>query len=278
MAALTGVQVGLAMVATRALEGQVGPFTLGFLRYVIGCLVLLPFFLRLRTPRIAVRDRWPVLALGVVQFGVLIALLNAGLERLPAATSAVLFATFPLITILLGAVLGTERLSLGRLGGAALSVAGVAICLGGTTMPGDPLGAVLVLGAALSGALCATFYRPYLQRYPTLQIGMVAMLAAVVTLLPLSLVEASPDALAALPAGSWWLILLIGLSSGAGYVLWLTALKHAAASEATILMGLSPVTALLLGWLWLSEPLTAGFTMGLALVLSGVALAVLSRG
>ncbi|MFD2855253.1 EamA family transporter [Seohaeicola zhoushanensis] len=72
-------------------------------------------------------------------------------------------------------------------------------------------------------------------------------------------------------------MLFIGLSSGAGYLLWLSALKHAPASEATILMGLSPVTAVLVGHAVLDEPLTAGFAAGLALVLLGVSLAVLAR-
>ena len=276
-AALTGVQVGLAMVATRAVADQVGPFTLGLLRYVIGCAVLLPFFLRTVRPRLNRRDLLPVLVLGIAQFGVLIALLNAGLQRVSAAQSSVLFSTFPLITILLGAMLGVERISVALLLGAALSVSGIALCLGADTLPSSASGVAFVLGAAFCGAVCAIFYRPYLQRYPTLQIGTLAMLAAVAALTPFSLAEAAPAALAAIPAWAWALIVFIGLSSGAGYVLWLTALKHAAPSEATILMGLSPVTAMLMGWLWLDEPLTAGFAAGLTLVLGGVSLAVMRR-
>lgn len=276
-AALTGVQVGLAMVATRALAGQAAPFTLGLLRYAVGVAVLMPFLLRLAPRPLAKADRLPVLALGVVQFGVLIALLNAGLQHVTAAQGAVLFATFPLLTILLGALLGTERLSLARLAGAVISVAGIAICLGAGTLPTSLAGAAMVLAAALSGAVCAIYYRPYLQRYPTLQVGTLAMLAAVVALFPLALSEAPLSVLPGLPLFGWGLVLFIGLSSGAGYLLWLSALKHAPASEATILMGLSPVTAVLVGHAVLDEPLTAGFAAGLALVLLGVSLAVLAR-
>lgn len=276
-AALTGVQVGLAMVATRALAGQVAPFTLGLLRYAVGVAVLLPFLLRLSPPPLARADRLPVLALGIVQFGVLIALLNAGLQHVSAAEGAVLFATFPLLTILLGALTGAEKLSVLRLAGAATSLAGIAVCLGAGTLPGDATGAALVLAAALAGAVCAIYYRPYLQRYPTLQVGTLAMMAAVAALLPASLTEAPTQSLAALPAGAWGLVLFIGLSSGAGYLLWLSALKYARPSEATILMGLSPVTAVIAGHALLGEPFTPGFAVGLALVLSGVSLAVLAR-
>lgn len=276
-AALTGVQVGLAMVATRALAGQVPPFTLGLLRYVVGVAVLLPFLLRLAPPALARSDRWPVLGLGVLQFGVLIALLNAGLQKVGAAQGAILFATFPVLTILLGALMGIERLSLLRFAGAVASIAGIALCLGAAAFPASLSGSAMVLGAALSGAVCAIFYRPYLQRYPTLQVGTLAMCAAVVALIPGTLLEAPATVLPQLPLPAWGLVVFIGLSSGAGYLLWLSALKYARPSEATILMGLSPVTAVLAGHAVLDEPLTAGFALGLALVLLGVSLAVLAR-
>lgn len=277
-AALTGVQVGLAMVATRALDGAVGPMTLAWLRYCIGVLVLWPVFHHRHFAPLEPRDRLPVLALGVVQFGVLIALLNAGLERVSAAQGAVVFSVFPLLTMGLGALLGGERLGSLRLAGAILSVIGIAVCLGAATVPGDKAGVALVLGAALCGAVCAVFYRPYLRRYPTLQVGTLAMFAAVVALTPGALIEAPSGDLSGLAGGGWALVLFVGLSSGAGYVLWLTALKHAAPSEATILLGLSPVAAALAGWAVLSEPLTAGFGLGLILALSGVSLAVFRRG
>lgn len=280
-AALTGVQVGLAMVATRALVDQVGPMTLALLRYAVGCAVLLPFFLAMRPVPLARVDRWPVLVLGVVQFGLLIALLNAGLRQITAAQGAVVFSTFPLLTMLLGAVLGIERISALRLAGAGLSVAGIAICLGAGPLPGSTpaslAGAGMVLMAAACGAVCAIYYRPYLQRYPTLQIGTLAMLAAVVVLIPGSLLETPFSALAVMPPSAWALVVFIGLSSGAGYLLWLTALKHAAPSEATILLGLSPIAAALTGWFWLSEPLTPGFTIGMGMALAGVSLAILVR-
>ena len=101
-AALTGVQVGLALVVTRAIADRVGPLQLGLLRNAVG-VVLLPFFLRARHAAIARRDLLPVLALRVVQFGLLIALLNASVQRISAAHAAVIFATFPLLTMAVSA-------------------------------------------------------------------------------------------------------------------------------------------------------------------------------
>lgn len=276
-AALTGMQVGLALVVTRAIADQVGPLQIAVLRYAVGVLVLLPFFLRARYAPLARRDLVPVLGLGVVQFGLLIALLNAAVTRISAGQAAVIFATFPLLTMGVSAVLGQERLTLRKLAGGAVSVLGVGLCLGVSEVPADVLGAVLALGAAMAGAVCAVLYRPYLARYPTLQIGTLAMIAAVVALLPASLFEAPLAAVTGFPGAVWAGVLFIGLSSGAGYVLWLTALRHAAPTEATLLLSLSPVVAAAAGWLWLSEPMGAAGLTGIALVLGGIALALTGR-
>ncbi len=270
-AAATGVQVGLALLVTRALAGQVGPMTLGMLRYAVGVAVLLPVFLA--RPRVAVpgRDLWPILGLGVVQFGVLIVLLNLAVTRISAGQAAIIFALFPLLTLLMS---GRAGMSAKRMAGALLSFAGVALCLGGAEVPADWIGAALAFCAALSGAVCAILYRPYLQRYPTLQVGTRAMVAAVLALLPLALFEASPTELTGLSWGVWAGVVFIGLSSGAGYLLWLTALRHAPPSEATLFLGLSPIVAGVGGWIFLGETLGAGFTLGLVLALAGLMLAL----
>lgn len=273
-AAATGVQVGLALVITRALAGQVGPMQMAWLRYLVGAAVLLPFFLALPRVRIARDDLLPVLGLGVVQFGVLVAMLNMAVARIPAGQVAVIFALFPLLTLGLSALVGQETLGLRRVVGTALSFAGVAVCLGGAQVPAEPVGAALALGAALAGAVCAILYRPYLRRYPTLQVGTLAMAAAVLALLLPAAHEAPLWQIAAQGPLVWAGVGAVGLSSGAGYLLWLTALRHAPAADATLFLGLSPVVAGGLGALVLGEPLGLGFAFGLALALVGLALAL----
>ena len=101
----TGVQVGAAMVATR----------------------------------FAPRDLPPIALLGIGQFGILVALLNVGLRTVPAGQAAIIFATFPLQTMLLAALLGHEKLSARKSAGAAL--------LGEPATPLALLGLATVTGA-----------------------------------------------------------------------------------------------------------------------------------
>ena len=128
-AAATGIQVGSAMVATRLVVDQAGPASLALLRYAIGVCCLAPFVL-LAAPRarFARRDLLPIALLGVAQFGLLIALLNYGLRTVPSGRAALIFATFPLLTMVIAAALGPERLGAGRTAG-VLPPVGIALHL-----------------------------------------------------------------------------------------------------------------------------------------------------
>lgn len=275
-AAFTGVQVGAAMVATRAVAPEVGPITLALLRYAVALAVLLPAYLARPRKPVARADLLPVLGLGVAQFGLLIALLNWGLERMPASRGALIFATFPLLTLVLAAALGRERPSWPKAIGTLLSILGVALTLGESLlMPaaGSLAGGLAILAAAATGALCAVFYQPYLRRYPTLQVGTLAMAGAVAALAVFSPSEHPLATVLALRPATGAIVLFIGLSSGLGYLLWLTALRWTTPTRATVLLGLSPVTAALLGVGVLGEPPTPALWAGLALVLSGAGIA-----
>jgi drug/metabolite transporter (DMT)-like permease len=275
-AAATGVQVGAAMVATRFVVDQTDPAALAMLRYIIGFLCLLPAVLMSgQRMRFARRDVAPIALLGIAQFGVLVALLNFGLQFIPSARGALIFATFPLLTMLLAAALGYERLSAWKTAGVLLTIAGVAAALGEKALRqggtgAEWLGAAAVLASALCGAVCSVLYRPYLKKYPTLPVGAFAMLASVGFLAILAAGEGFFTTAPRFTTGGWLAVLFIGFSSGVGYFLWLWALKHASPTRVAVFLALSPITAMLLGNLLLGEPVTVGALAGVGLVVLGL--------
>ena len=284
-AAATGIQVGTAMVATKFVVDQTGPASLALLRYSIGVLCLLPAVILSRSPvRFAARDVLPIALLGIAQFGILIALLNYGLRFVPSARAALIFATFPLLTSLVAATLGRERLTPAKLGGVSLTILGVGLALGEKTLQrgagGDVwIGELAVFASALSGAVCSVLYRPYLEKYPTLPVSAFAMLASVAFLAPLAAREGLFASPLGFTPGGWLAVVFIGLSSGGGYYLWLWALNHAPATQVTAFLSLSPVTAAALGAWLLGEPVSPLAALGLAAVAAGLALTHLrSRG
>jgi drug/metabolite transporter (DMT)-like permease len=274
-AAATGVQVGAAMVATRFVVDQTDPASLAMLRYIVGFLCLVPALLAAGQPlRFERRDVAPIALLGIIQFGALIALLNFGLKFIPAGRAALIFASFPLLTMVIAAALGRERLSLAKTAGVLLTMLGVGVALGEKAARGSGdsawLGEAAVLGSALCGAACSVLYRPYLRKYPTLPVSAFAMLASVGFLAILAAGEGFFTSPLRFTAGGWAAVLFIGFSSGVGYFLWLWALGHASPTRVTAFLALSPITAALLGGLLLHEPVTTGSLLGLALVALGL--------
>ena len=199
-AAATGVQVGAAIVATRVVIDQATPVSLAMLRYTIGFLCLVPAVALAGRVTIARRDLVPVALLGIGQFGILVVLLNYGLKFIPSARAALIFATFPLLTLLLAVALRQERMTLAKTLGVLLTVAGVGVALGEHLDTGHSsqfwIGDLAVFASALTGALCSILYRPYLKKYPALPVSAFAMLASVIFL---ALVAAAEGFFLALP-------------------------------------------------------------------------------
>lgn len=280
-AAATGVQVGVATVLSRLVVEQTGAVPLAFWRYVFGLAFLaIPALIFARGVRLNPRDRLPMAALGVTQFGLSIVFLNVGLAYVSAARAALVFACLPLLTLVIAHLAGHARLTPRRTLAVLLSVIGVALALSErrlapaapahTDLPpgiGAWIGEAAVLTSALCGAWCSVMYRPYLARYPAIAVGAQAMLASVVFLGLWCLLTQPSAFLPSLPTVGWVAIIAIGLSSGVGYFLWLWALARAPASEVTMYLSLSPIVAAWLGAWWLDEPAGWPTLAGMALVI-----------
>ncbi|NKB57487.1 MAG: EamA family transporter [Alphaproteobacteria bacterium] len=275
-AAVAGFLVGSGIVATRFVIAETTPAALAFLRYAIGLVCFLLPILLTSWPRFQPRDLLPIALLGIGQFGILIVLLNYGLQFMPSARGALIFATFPLMTMLLAAGMGKESLTRYKILGVTATFTGVALVLGEKALLAGSSGwwgEIAVLGSAFCGALCSVLYRPYLQRYPPLSVSAFAMLASVLFLAVLAGADGFFATVPDFTAGGWFAIVFIGISSGVGYFLWLWALKHTTPTRVAVFLSLSPITATILGALVLSEPVSAYFLAGLAAVALGLVIA-----
>ena len=293
-AAATGVQIGATIVASRAVIGEVPPLTLALLRYAIALLCLAPWILktfrpltRTTTAQAAIKfkknDVLAIAALGVGQFAFLVLLLNLGLQRIGAAQTALVFSLFPLLTLFLSALCGRERITAALLCGVLLSVAGVALALApklstqALAQHADWWGEAAVLASACIGAACSVLYRPYLQRYPTLPLSGISMLAAVLSLCLMAGASGGLAPLAQMSAYAWWVVGGIGVFSAMAYLWWLYALKHESPTRVTVFLALNPVTAALCGYWLLGEPLTSSTLAAIGLIALGLWLATRAR-
>lgn len=251
--------------------------TIVAVRVAVAALVL--WLIVLATGRRLPRDPgvWGAfLVMGVLNNAIPFSLIVFGQTQIPSGLASILNATTPLWTVIVsGLMLADERASGRKLTGVALGLGGVAVMIGLDTLAGlghQILPQMAVLGAAISYAFASVFGR----RFRTMGVDPVVTAAGMVTassavLLPVALVvDGWPGGA---PGQAWLAVGALGVvCTGLAYVLYFRVLARAGATNISLVTFLVPVSAILLGWLFLNETLGAAHVIGMGLIAAGLAL------
>lgn len=205
-----------------------------------------------------------------------------GEQRLPSGIAALIIATVPLWMAAIDRVVSGERLPRMAVAGLALGFAGLALLVANSGRGGiDPTAAVVVaLGAGCWGAGSVYAKRAPLPRRPLVGAAMemlaggallAVMGAATGELGHLHPSKVSGESL----LGLAYLVVFGSLVAFSAYV-WL--LTKARLSLVGTYAYVNPVVAVLLGWLILSEPVTARTLVASGVIVAAVALIVSARG
>src|SRR5436190_17211391 len=158
---------GTSIGATRYLVNAIDPLAIGSFRFGIGFVLLLPVAL-LQGRRWPARRDWPAVAgLGLLFFAVFPLLFNASLIFTTAARGALALSTLPLLTMVVGAALGSEALTARKSIGVVTATLGVALALlsGLASAPsGAWRGDLLMIAVALCMALYSIWSKPFIAR------------------------------------------------------------------------------------------------------------------
>lgn len=276
-AAASSLIGGLSLVTIRLVVGTVDPILLALFRYGIGALCLLPILLRPGYRPPAMRAWLEIGLLGGLFFALFPILLNLALVHTTASRGALALSSLPLLTLALAAATGAERLTGRKLAGVALAIAGVALALG-TGVPGLDedhwRGDLTMVAAALTGAVYNVMARPAIARHGALGFTTLAMTtgAAMLALaLPLggALGPRLPQGIA-----GWGAAGFLGIVGGAvTFLLWSAGLARTTPTRVAVTVALNPVSAMLVGGLWLGEPLGPALLGGLGAVVVGILVA-----
>jgi len=250
------------------------PVTVAMLRALPAGLLLLLVVRQL--PR---RDWWgKVFLLGALNFSIFWALLFVAAYHLPGGIAATVGAVQPLIVIFLAhAVLGSPILALSVVAAIA-GIGGVALLILTPQAALDPVGVAAGLGGALSMAAGTVLSRKWQPGVPLLTFTAWQLTAGGLLLLPLAL-WIEPPLPALTPENVLGLTYLGLIGAAFTYFLWFRGLSRIEPSLASTLGFLSPVTAVLLGWLALDQQLTGLQILGALTVLASVWLSqVAGRG
>ncbi len=204
-------------------------------------------------------------------------LMFTGQTAIGAGLASVLNATTPFWTMLLAnALLADERLTPARTLGVLLGIAGTAVMVGPGLLAnlGGPVWAKLaLLGTALSYACAAIFARRFRALPPEL-IATGQLTASTVVMIPVTLLLYDPATMFSASAGVWAAVLALALLATAfAYILFFSVLSSAGPSNASLVTLIVPVSAILLGAVFLGERVELFEIAGMVLI--GVGLVVI---
>ncbi|WP_206060476.1 DMT family transporter [Nitrincola alkalilacustris] len=169
-----------------------------------------------------------------------------------------------------------ERLTGGRFAGVVLGIAGVVFMVGTEALSGlstQLLAQLAVLGGALSYAFAGIYGRRFrILNSPPLVTATGQVTASALVLIPLALLLERPWLLPMPSATVWAAILgLALLSTALAYILYFRVLSTAGATNILLVTFLIPVSAILLGTVFLGEKLELKHFTGMAFIAIGLA-------
>jgi drug/metabolite transporter (DMT)-like permease len=259
---------------------QLSGLTLGTLRVVVAAICLVPihaWFRRrhpLRRP-LARRDYWLLACLGFfLAFNQ--GLFIYGLSYTTVGHSALIIAIGPVNILVLAVIVRLERLTMNKLVGVLLAFTGVALLAAGhglgthdSTLRGD----LLTLCGSLAFAGYAIVGKRVTSRLDTMTMTCWPFYFGALILSPMAVRQITHTDWSRVGWIGWGALLYIGLGASLfGYLIWMWAIHHLAASRMGVFTYVQPVLGTVIGVYLLREAYTGQLALSGALVLTGVAL------
>ncbi|WP_183635856.1 EamA family transporter [Niveibacterium umoris] len=269
---------GGTWIAGRIVAAEMPPLAAAGWRFLLGTLTLglLVWHSAGKLPRIGRADLARILAMGFTGILAYNLCFFYGLQHVQAGRGALVIALNPVAVALAAWLLMGEALSLARLAGVAIALAGCLMVIG----RGDPLallrgeigsGEIAILGCVAGWCAYTLIGRRVSRTLAPLTMTFYASVAGGLMLLCAGLAEGS---LRTLPVVSWHAVaalLYLGiLGSGFSYVWYAQGVMRLGAARAAVFINLVPISAVLLAALILDEHVGMSVLAGGVLVLAGV--------
>ena len=271
LALIWGGAFFFGQVAVRELP----PFSVALGRVGIAAIALLIFVYASGRRMPANLRLWGAFAvMGLINNVIPFSLIFFGQTQITSGLASILNATTPIFTVLLAHFMTTdEKLSIGRLIGVGCGLVGVALMMGTDLLAGaadNIIGQAAVLAAACSYALAGIFGRRLRSvAAPVAASGQ--LVSSSLMLIPIVLIVDQPWTL---PVPSLEVIgSIVGIAvicTSLAYIIYFHILAVAGATNVLLVTLLVPVSAILLGTIFLSEVLLPAHLLGMAIIALGL--------
>lgn len=254
------------------------PFAIVAFRVTLGAAILY-LVVRLSGQRMPARGaNWGAFfVMGLTNNVIPFSLISWAQGHVPSGFAAILNATTPIFAVILAnAMTADEKMTPGRLLGVALGFLGVAVLIGPDALEGatdNLLAAAALLAASVFYAFSPIYGRRFSRAGLTPMVAATGQFtAAAVMMIPLTLVFDAPWTLPMPGLPVWGALLgLAAVSTAFAYIIYYRILATAGAVNLMLVTFLVPVSAIILGALFLGERLTPVHFLGMAVIGLGLA-------
>jgi len=257
---------------------SVAPFTLVLIRVAIAAAMLWAFLL-VRGERLAMPPGAALafLVLALLNNVVPFVLFAWAQEAITGGLASILNATTPIWGVIVAHIFtADEKANPAKVAGVLLGFCGVAVMIG-TDLLGQVGAGLLAQLACLAATLCYALAGVWARRFGPMGVPPVAvatgqLTAGAIVMLPLVLLF-EPPWLAPSPSAAAWasLVALALFCTSLAYILYFRLLASAGATNSLLVTFLIPVSAILLGTMFLHESLEPRHFLGMALIGAGLA-------
>jgi len=221
------------------------------------------------------KDLKEVLLLGFLINTVYQFLFVLGVERTTAGNAGLILALVPIFAFLIGVFTNRESFNRYVVIGIFMSFIGVAAIVGfggsGFSLSDTWHGDLMMIGAAFLWGWYTAGSLPLLMKYGWLAITGWMMIAGAAVLIPVSVPWLLKQDWSAIESSAWIALAFSSLLSIIyAYCVWAYAIVNIGVTHTSMFSNVTPIAALLGGWLLLGEHPTPAQILGVALVLTGV--------
>jgi drug/metabolite transporter (DMT)-like permease len=197
----------------------------------------------------------------------------ASVKRTSVANGSLIIGVSPIVIAILSAIAGHERIRPVRWLGIAVAMLGLYLVVGrGVDMSAQTFrGDLLMMAGVICWAVYSVASQPILKRHsPLIVIALTFSFGATLYVLAMTPVLIATDWSAV--SGFSWLMMLTSalLALNLSYWIWYTGLKRLGGSRTSVYSYLTPVVAMVVAAVWLSEPIAANQLAGAGAILAGL--------
>jgi drug/metabolite transporter (DMT)-like permease len=265
-------------IVAKATLHDVDPVTLTLLRSIVtACIMMVVMLLkepRWRIERVDyVRLLWlSLLAVPINQF-----IFFYGISRTTASNAALLYATTPVVVLVLSRLILKESLTWKKVVGVIIALIGVTSVIfedGFEMNSSHTYGNLLLVAAVFAWSLFTIFGKSLIEKYGAFYVTSLVLILGMVLYLPIGLLFGNRISLFSLSTSDWEGLVYFSIgTSFLGYFLWYYALGRMEASKVAIFSNAQPFLTTLLAVVFLSQSVSTTFILGGLVTISGVTLA-----